>query len=416
MVSKLPPAFQRAEKAMRLSHIDAQRDNDAQMMAYDAMDATDPQEKLHLALEAIEYYPFCTDAWNVLGYHYLYDGKNFEASIQAFQASVEAARRTYPIVNPERSEPLSWGILEARPYFRAVKGLARAYASSGQMDAAIETAELLTKRQCTFFNEMLVGWLMRVGRWEDARKLLQQTPENLNTNCGIAYQWLLIYYHDYVGDPDSEETDKQLYKALGKALEKNVHVPSLLAIDNIERRTKPNVYQPGNEDEALLYVIDHVSLWRSTRGAIRWLSSTKNRYGPKPNEECFVQMLRTRLVYVEFSNGTSATLTQNRKKMFGGAHPSFKMRKECLQPHVNGSIICAQKRDFDEEDSLLTSPGTKKKTIGSGFTRTSGEKGDKWFEFKYDNVASVPFWSMFPADDESETQNESPAVNIKSEE
>jgi hypothetical protein len=125
MPSSLPPAFQWAKQAVGLARADVSRDFPAKEMAWDAQDATDGGEKLQLTQRALEYYPYCVSAWSVLGYYCLFEEKNLQASIEAFQTGMEAARRVDPTLVPERTEPLEWSFVDNRPYLRVVSGLAQ---------------------------------------------------------------------------------------------------------------------------------------------------------------------------------------------------------------------------------------------------------------------------------------------------
>jgi hypothetical protein len=61
--------------------------------------------------------------------------------------------------------------------------------------------------------------------------------------------------------------------------------------------------------------------------------------------------------------------------MVGTALAEFQMRPECSQPHVNGSAIHAQMRSLDLNLDV---------------------------RFLYEEVASVPFWSILTVNDEEE--------------
>ena len=115
--SYLPPAFQRAKKAIGRTRFSRKRDEEAQELASDAMEASGPAQ-ISLAQRVVEHYPLAVEAWGVLGYHYLNDTiGNHHTNLQA-SVGVEAARKVDPSLGPDQTEPLEWGIIENRPYIR----------------------------------------------------------------------------------------------------------------------------------------------------------------------------------------------------------------------------------------------------------------------------------------------------------
>ena len=393
MASNLPPAFQRAKQALRFARVDEIRAYQAQELANDAIDAVDGREKLRLAQQVLEYYPYNTESWSAVGYHYLNDEKNYQASIEAFKTGIEAARIVNPMLTPEREEPIEWDNIDNRPYLRTIEGLALVYAESGNSVLAIETAELLAKWGRTTLNGKLAGWYILAARWNDAHQFLQVENRRLKEkdhtmDAGIAYSWLLVHYHAV--EEGNVDSDEELYEALGQALKSNIHVPTLLITNDVQSRARPKYVSSGDEDEALSYVIDNLKLWEAIPGAIEWLLSTKERYGRKPNEETFIQMLRKQRVFVEIYDRPAKHITQNHKNMVGTALPEFRMPPECSQPHINGAVIHAQTFEFGSRDN--------------------------WIQFRYDDVESVPFWSTILAtieDREEPAQEENPEIEPK---
>jgi hypothetical protein len=167
---------------------------------------------------------------------------------------------------------------------------------------AIGIAELLVRWKSFLLKVDLVGWYIKAARWEDARRFAQEEirtakERDFTLAIGIAYAWVLIHFHAV--QQGHSESDEELYQALGQALKRNIHVPSLL-MKNIEYTQKPDSYGVGEESEAIIYVFDNSTIWSEMPGAIEWLLSAKERYGPKPHEEAFIQLLRRQIVYVEF--------------------------------------------------------------------------------------------------------------------
>mmetsp|Transcript_31958 Transcript_31958/g.73511 ORF Transcript_31958/g.73511 Transcript_31958/m.73511 type:complete len:195 (-) Transcript_31958:1976-2560(-) len=127
-------------------------------MAYDAMEATNPSEKIRLIIRALGYYPLCTEAWSILGYHYMKKGSDLNNSLVAFETAVSTARRANPCWGPERTEPLEWGYIEHRPYLRSLSGLALVHAKMGNVGLAIEVAELMRRWEVRRMDSKLMAY------------------------------------------------------------------------------------------------------------------------------------------------------------------------------------------------------------------------------------------------------------------
>jgi len=60
---------------------------------------------------------------------------------------------------------------------------------------------------------------------------------------------------------------------LAAAQEENPHVLPPLTGHKKMPRTLPDYYTPGEKTEAVSYVSDNLSAWRSSPGSLKWLAS-----------------------------------------------------------------------------------------------------------------------------------------------
>eukprot|EP00797_Seminavis_robusta_P001958 Sro111_g055270.1 Inherit from bactNOG: tetratricopeptide (577) ;mRNA; f:53324-55277 len=361
----LPSPLQRARESVASALISADLEDEAQEIAYDAMEVTDnPAAKIRLVEEALAVYPLSTEAWSVLGCHYLDSRKPYLALI-CFETAVTAARRIDPSCGIDRTEPLEWGYIENRPYLRAMRGLAKTYLATGDLHRAIETAELLSRWKNTALDSSLCGWYLRAGRLGDAERFIQALKkETRYQDCGIDYSRVLLKYHNVqCGRAEASE----LFQALKQALKSNPYAPDLLLAPESPLET-PSSYGGGDEREAILYAFDNHTVWRSFPGALDWLAESKSRHGDKPDEPTLIQLLRGKQpVFLCLSDGRAFPATQNRDCMRGRALPDFRVPPQVTARHTNGGDICVQNHDTSSDD---------------------------WVSFRYTDLAGVPFWNV----------------------
>lgn len=146
---------------------------------WDAREGNDDTTARKKALKALEIYPYCVDARNLLG-NILLDRFEFREAEQAYRTAVEDAVREQGGAVKIRNVSY-WQELDTRPYMRARHGLGLA--------------------------------LMQLHRYEDALAEFEILLDlNPNDNQGIRF--LLADVHHYLGDP---EIAVKLYEKHGEA-------------------------------------------------------------------------------------------------------------------------------------------------------------------------------------------------------
>ena len=234
---------------------------EAQELMYEAFELDDPIEKCEIALAALEISPDCSDAYNVLAEN----APSLEDALAVYQQGVAAGERA---IGPEgfaEDEGHFWGILETRPYMRSKLGLAQCLSALGRADEAVQHYRdmlRLNPGDNQGIRYVLSTYLLDQDWDDELRELLKQYEDDGSANW--AYHRVLLAFR--AGGDGSESRDM-----LTTALKVNTHVPGYLLGSSPLPDEPPSYVSPGNEDEAVGYVMDSMSAWRNTPGAMSWL-------------------------------------------------------------------------------------------------------------------------------------------------
>ncbi|MEO0180816.1 MAG: hypothetical protein ABIM74_02245 [candidate division WOR-3 bacterium] len=235
----------------------------AQELIYEAWDAPDTETRVRLAKRALKIYPDCADAYVILATS---EARNLEEKIEMFKKGVKAGRRSI-----ERMYDFDslvggfWGVLETRPFMRALKGLGICFWEKGDTAAAAEIFwEMLRLNPSD--NQgvrcLLVVCLHLLERDEELEELFKRYPDDITPD--LLYGKALWAFKRW---GDSQESRK----ALRKALKYNPHVPPYLTGEKRIPRTVPDKVVVGGEDEAADVAHLQKGIWKKTKGAIKWL-------------------------------------------------------------------------------------------------------------------------------------------------
>lgn len=165
---------------------------------------------------------------------------------------------------------------ENAPVFdrRAMEGMMRRAgkrvgARSQWGDPKMERAQDLMYRA---FNQgiryLLLALLLEIGREDEAAELMQAKD--------YADEWSAVWlYTRALLEFRRRGASARANKALAVALGQNPHVPAYLTGKRRLPSRRPPLIGMGNEDEAIAYASEYLNHWRSTPGAVEWLSAAK---------------------------------------------------------------------------------------------------------------------------------------------
>jgi len=236
----------------------------AQNIMYDAWDEPDPARRVRLAKIALKTSPLCADAYVLLAEQ----TRTRQQSLELYQSGVDAGRRALGekfFADDENLEHF-WGIMETRPFMRALQGLATTLWDLNRPEEALaHYRELLRLNpgDNQGIRYLLLDLLFELGRVDDVETLLKDYLDDWSADW--SYSETLLAFRKF-GD------SRQAKKALKHALEVNQHVVDYLTGKKRIPSVKPPYITMGGEDEAIQYASQHLNYWRKTPGAVAWLA------------------------------------------------------------------------------------------------------------------------------------------------
>ena len=236
---------------------------EAQELIYDAMDAVG-RRQVQLIRRALAIDPDCVDAHNLLGDR---TGDPRESE-PLYRRAADAARRSLDPSLFERGVGHFWGIMETRPYMRALYGLAGALDRQGRVEEAIERYQemlRLNPNDNQGARYALAPLLYRAGKLEELKRLLERYDE---PSAATLYLKALLLFRTE-GDSAASRA------AASRALRENRHMEKYLSGRSELPPAGPPVYSPGSEEEAVVFACDLIDLWEEMPGALRWLAKQK---------------------------------------------------------------------------------------------------------------------------------------------
>lgn len=234
-----------------------EKSDDLMYRAYD----NEPEEGIRYAHQALEF-----DPGNIRAYNYLAEMESDnEKALSLYKKAVESGEKQLGKQFFKENKGHFWGMLETRPYMTAKFGLA----------------------QC----------LEKQGKWKDTIKILQEMLVlNPNDNQGVRYvlSGLLLYQkqygifyrlHQQYADEESafwlfnyayfvfktHGSTKAANIALQKAYHSNTHVIDFLFGNKQMPKVLEDYYTPGEENEAIHYLVENLKLWVESPEAMEWV-------------------------------------------------------------------------------------------------------------------------------------------------
>jgi len=238
---------------------------EAQELAFQAMEAEDPEEALTLARRALEMDADCVDARVVVAET---TARSAEEAIDQIALAVEAGERVLGREFFEEQRGHFWGLVETRPYMRACASLAHLLLVTGQVPEAIRHFEEmleLNPNDNQGVRDSLLGAYLLTDNLEGANRLFEEYGDS---ECAL-FAWGRVLERFLAGEPQAAK------KALQKARRLNRHVEPYLAMRRPPPRSAPGYYSPGHETEAEYCVLELAFAWIAHPNAIEWLRELK---------------------------------------------------------------------------------------------------------------------------------------------
>lgn len=243
------------------SHEPETPEEKAQALIFQAMEAPERRAR-KLIKDALKLDPNCVDAYILLGEM----ADSLPDAIAHFRKAVAAGKRSLGNAIFEEERNIFWGLIETRPYMRAMQNLASSLWNYGEVDEAVElyqTMLMLNPGDNQGVRYPLLDALMLLRRDDEAAELLKRFDDGM---AHWAYNEALLLFR-------TEGRSENATEALEIALDINEFVPDYLL--GYEPMPDPNemseMFGFGDESEAVSYVFGAFPLWAATPGAQYWL-------------------------------------------------------------------------------------------------------------------------------------------------
>ncbi len=234
----------------------------AQALIFQAIDAPERRAR-KLIKDALKLDPDCVDAYILLGEM----ANNLPDAIDQFRKAVTAGARSLGNDMFDENQGHFWGLIETRPYMRAVQNLASSLWNYGEVDEAVELYQAmlaLNPGDNQGVRYALLDALLLLRRHDEATELLDQFDDGM---AHWAYNEALLLFR-------TEGRSENAIEALETALEVNEFVPDYLLgyAPMPDPDDMPEFISFGDESEAISYVFGAFPLWAATPGAQYWLN------------------------------------------------------------------------------------------------------------------------------------------------
>lgn len=222
------------------------------------------RRELQLIREALRLDPDCADAYLMLAQR----ESDPAAAEPLYRQAVEAGRRALgdePFTVP--GYPF-WGVLESRPFMRAMAGLAESLEAQGRANEAGDVLAQMLRLNPGDNQGMryrYVPLLIAQGRLDEARAVIE-SPEYRDDGSAVwTFSAALIAFRQ------GRMTDAE--HALGKAVASNPYAAPFLLHGDLVPPLAPDAWSPGDESEAIMVAELLGPAWRSDPAAVQWLTA-----------------------------------------------------------------------------------------------------------------------------------------------
>ncbi len=234
----------------------------AQEVMYQAWEA-DGRQRIQLARKALAVSADCADAYVLLAEE---SAKSPQEARTLYEQAVAAGERALGPKGFEEFDGMFWGVVETRPYMRAREGLAALLWLLGDRPQAMRHyAEMLklNPNDNQGIRYVLLNSLLIAGSNDDVEALLEEYPDDFSVAWHYA-RALLAYRREGVSAGAN--------RLLKQAIQTNHFVPDYLLGLKLPPETEPEFFTPGDESEAVQYILDSIVVWLMSPDAVAWLA------------------------------------------------------------------------------------------------------------------------------------------------
>lgn len=235
----------------------------AQDLMYQAWESDSRQRRIELAYKALMISRNCADAHVLLAE----EAADTPGELIAYyMLGVAAGERALGKRMFTEEAGHFWGILETRPYMRALEGLAACMRNTDAKEQAAEHYRVMLRlnpNDNQGIRYSLAAVLLELGDHDGLEDLLREYEEDISTDWHFS-RALLSFRKE--GDCDRS------LDLLERAMESNPHVLKFLLGRKKLPKRLPEFYSFGEESEAINFMLNFADGWQLTPGALKWLS------------------------------------------------------------------------------------------------------------------------------------------------
>ena len=237
----------------------------AQELAYEAMETADPNAAVSLAMQAVKLDRRCVDALVILAHA---GSDSVDELIGNLEKAVWMGERALGEQYFQENRGDFWSLIETRPYMRARQELADRLRDAGRTDEAIGHYEAmleLNPNDNQGIRDLLLACYLTRGDLDSAGRLLDQYRED----ASATFQWSRVLERHLAGDEAKAVT------LLAEARKDNAFVEPYLTGKKRMPRSLPAYYSPGDESEAKYVAVNLRTAWECHRASVKWLKAQR---------------------------------------------------------------------------------------------------------------------------------------------
>jgi tetratricopeptide (TPR) repeat protein len=235
--------------------------DEAQQLAFDAMEAESEAQARKLAKRALRLDPDCVDALVVMND---LDAPTTREMIAGLQQAVAVGERSLGAQFIRENTGHFWMLIETRPYMRAMEQLARLLFAEGLNLDAIRVYERmleLNPNDNQGVRDPLLGAYLCADDLEGAGKLLKKYKDDAGANIA----WGRVLERFLAGDPSGAAV------ALKTARQANLFLELYMTGKKPIPHELPEMYSLGSEEEATMCMDGVGRAWALHKDAVFWL-------------------------------------------------------------------------------------------------------------------------------------------------
>lgn len=235
----------------------------AQQLAYDALETEDPAEALRLAHEAQEIDPDCIDAQRLSISLLPMDD---DSRLRLLREVVAKAEKNLGEDFFAENMGHFWGVIETRPFMRALQHLAEVHFQQGQFSDATSAYERLMElnpHDNQGIRFPLLGLYLAQNQPERADRLFRRFLDDEKFLASFA--WARVLERWLSGDL------VQAHAALLRARKVNPYTEGYLFGRKVIPANTPALFRPGDESDAQVCAVNLAPAWLAHPAFCEWL-------------------------------------------------------------------------------------------------------------------------------------------------